>query len=56
MKKLSVWIAAATSLALLSISANANGGVAPVPEMDAGSAALAIGLVAGIVALIRERR
>jgi hypothetical protein len=39
----------------MSISASAYGGSA-VPEMDAGSAAMAIGLVAGIVALIRERR
>ena len=54
MKKLLACIAAATSLALVSLSANAY--VAPVPEMDAGSAAMAIGLVAGIVALIRERR
>lgn len=53
MKKLLAWIAAATSLALLSLSANA---ITAVPEMDAGSAAMAIGLVAGIVALIRERR
>jgi len=53
MKKLIAWIAAATSLALVSINANA---FEAVPEMDAGSAALALGLVAGIVALIRERR
>ena len=54
MKKLIAWIASATSLALVSLSANAF--VEAVPEMDAGSAALAMGLVAGIVALIRERR
>jgi len=54
MRKLLAWIAAATSLALVSVSASA--GSVVVPEMDAGSAALAIGLVAGIVALVRERR
>jgi hypothetical protein len=37
------------------VSTNASA-IAPVPEMDAGSAAMALGLVAGIVALIRERR
>ena len=47
-------IAAAASLALVSFSASANFNA--VPEMDAGSAALALGLVAGVVALIRERR
>jgi hypothetical protein len=46
-------IVAAASLALISLSAFAG---PAVPEMDAGSAALAMGLVAGIVALIRERR
>ena len=53
MKKLLAWIAAATALALMSTNASAT---PVVPEMDAGSAALALGLVAGIVALIRERR
>ena len=47
-------IAAAASLALISLSAYAT--PPAVPEMDAGSAALAMGLVAGIVALLRERR
>ncbi|MEN8107367.1 MAG: hypothetical protein ABFS22_05105 [Pseudomonadota bacterium] len=28
----------------------------PVPEIDSGTAAIAIGLAVGIVALIRERR
>ena len=54
MRKLLAWVAAATSLALVPLSASA--GAAPVPEMDASSAALAIGLVAGIVALVRELR
>ena len=53
MKKLLAWIATATALALVSTNASA---IPAVPEMDAGSAAMAIGLVAGIVALIRERR
>lgn len=47
-------ILAAASLALVAFSASAN--FTQVPEMDAGSAAMAIGLVAGIAALIRERR
>jgi len=54
MNKLLIWIAATSSLALVSLDASAQQVV--VPEMDAGSAALALGLVAGIVALIRERR
>ena len=49
-------IAAAVSLALVAFGASANNNPVQVPEMDAGSAAMAIGLVAGIVALIRERR
>ena len=53
MKKLLAWIAATTALALVSTNASA---ITAVPEMDAGSAALAMGLVAGIVALLRERR
>ena len=48
-------IVAAASLALISLSAYATP-PPTVPEMDAGSAAMAMGLVAGIVALIRERR
>lgn len=54
MKTLLGRILAAASLALVAFSASAT--PVAVPEMDAGSAAMAIGLVAGIVALIRERR
>jgi hypothetical protein len=53
MRKLFVWTATAASL--LAASANAYAVVA-VPEIDAGGAAIALGLMAGIVALIRERR
>ena len=41
-------------LALLSTAANA--GTIPVPEIDGGVAAIAIGLTIGVVALIREHR
>ena len=55
MRKLFVWTATAASL--LAASANAYAvAVAVVPEIDAGGAAIAVGLIAGIVALIRERR
>jgi hypothetical protein len=53
MRKLLAWIAATASLVLVSATASA---AVPVPEIDAGSAVMAMGLVAGVVALIRERR
>ena len=43
-------------LTILSSAAHATGGGLPVPEIDAGTAAIAIGLTVGIVALIREYR
>ena len=38
------------------ISGTAYAAAPPVPEIDAGTAAIAIGLTVGIVALIREYR
>ena len=38
------------------LSGNAHAGGTTVPEINAGTAAIAIGLTAGIVALIREHR
>ena len=55
--------ATAMSLFLLNIQAFAGGYTPPppgggsaVPEMDAGMAALGLGLLTGVVALIAERR
>jgi hypothetical protein len=45
--------AAVTSLAMLSTSAHA---LVMIPEIDGSMAAIALGLTAGMVALIRERR
>lgn len=53
MKRTFVWMA--TAATLLAMSANVHASVA-VPEIDAGGAAIALGLMAGIVALIREHR
>ena len=38
------------------LSSTANAGVPPVPEIDAGMGAIAIGLTVGFVALVREHR
>jgi hypothetical protein len=54
MKRMFVWMAAAASL--LTMSANVYASIIAVPEIDAGGAAIALALMAGIVALIRERR
>ena len=53
MSKLFARIAAVASFAMMSTNAFAN---TVVPEIDAGSAAIAVGLVVGVIALIRERR
>lgn len=53
MKNLVSRLSALVAFATLSTSAYAAVGV---PEIDAGSAAIAVGLLAGVVALIRERR
>ena len=53
MSKLFGWLATAASLVAMSASVYA--APLPVPEIDSGSAAIAVGLLAGIVALIRER-
>jgi hypothetical protein len=45
----------ATAASLLTVSPNVYASVI-VPEIDAGGAAIALGLMAGIVALIREHR
>jgi len=42
------------SLALSSLAANA--GITPVPEIGVGSAGLGLGLLAGLVALLVEKR
>ena len=53
MKKLSTFaVSAIGSLLMFSSSAHAN----IVPEIDGSMAAIALGLTAGMVALIRERR
>ena len=52
MRKLMGWVVSVASLFTMS----ANAFAVPVPEIDAGGAAIAVGLVAGLVALIRERR
>ena len=54
MSKLFARIAAVASFAMMSTNAFAT--PVGVPEIDAGSAAIAVGLVVGVVALIRERR
>ena len=41
---------------LTMLPGSANASVPPVPEIDGGMAAIAIGLTVGIVALIREYR
>ena len=41
---------------LTMLSSTARAGDTPVPEIDAGTSAIAIGLTVGIVALIREYR
>ena len=56
MRKLLALTATAASLITLSASAFAIAVAPAVPEIDAGTAAIAVGLLAGIVALIRERR
>ncbi|MEN8108315.1 MAG: hypothetical protein ABFS22_09935 [Pseudomonadota bacterium] len=38
------------------LAENAYASTEPVPEINAGTAAIAIGLTVGIVALIKERR
>lgn len=38
------------------LSGNAYASTEPVPEIDAGTAAIAIGLTVGILALIKEHR
>ena len=54
MKKM---ISASPLIGLLTLmSSNAHATTPPVPEIDGGTAAIAIGLTVGIVALIREYR
>ena len=53
MRKLMGWVVSVASLFTMSANALA---IPSVPEIDAGGAAIAVGLVAGLVALIRERR
>ncbi|MEN8108326.1 MAG: hypothetical protein ABFS22_09990 [Pseudomonadota bacterium] len=55
MKKL-ISVSPITGL-LTMLSGNAHASVSiPVPEIDAGTAAIAIGLTLGVVALVREHR
>jgi len=51
-------IISSTSLVglLAMMPGSANAFVTPVPEIDAGTAGIAIGLAIGVVALIREHR
>ena len=53
-------LGSAAALLLFSVHSYAGGsswgGGSSVPEMDAGMAALGIGLLAGVVALVAERR
>ena len=53
MNKLSVWCAAVVPLLIFVGNANAT---AEVPDIDGSGAVLALGLTAGLIALIRARR
>jgi len=50
------WFCAVTGCALLVLVSNASAGVlAAVPEIDAGSAATALSVLSGVIALAAER-
>jgi type IV secretory pathway TrbL component len=55
--KMKIIISSTSLVGLLAMMpGRANAFVIPVPEIDAGTAGIAIGLAIGVVALIREHR